>query len=88
MQFIGEIENISYNGMWILRSQILPRIGSNVYNQQKQVVGKVMNVIGPVSSPYILVKPKSKEKFEQLQIIGEKMYIIKEGKSKKRIQKR
>ena len=88
MKLIGEIENVGYNGMWIIRSEILPKIGSQVYNQHKQAVGKVTNIIGPVTRPYILVRPKLTEKQEQLQIIGEKIYINKDVKKRKKMAKR
>jgi RNA-binding protein len=86
LKFIGEIENVTYNGIWLIRSEFVPKIGSNVFNQQKLNVGRIINIIGPVSRPYIMVRPKNKEKINQLQIIGEKMYIIsdKKGKNKKR----
>jgi RNA-binding protein len=34
-----------------------PKIGSAVVNEKLKVVGKVFDVIGPVSSPYVIVKP-------------------------------
>ncbi|UCH88300.1 MAG: hypothetical protein JSV49_08525 [Thermoplasmata archaeon] len=88
MKLIGEIENISYNGIWILHSENVPKIGSSVYNQQKQFVGKIVNIIGPVNRPYILVRPRKSEKDEQLQIIGEKVYIKNEGKNRRKKQMR
>lgn len=88
MKILGEIENVSYNGLWIIRTEMKPKIGSNVYNQQKKLVGRIINIIGPVSRPYLLVRPKSTDKHQQLQLIGEKMYIMQESKSKKRKQLR
>ena len=88
MQIIGEIENISSNGLWIIRSDHAPDIGSKVYDQHKHLVGRIINIIGPVKKPYILVRPKLNEKQKQLQIIGEKMYIKKEIDSKKMKHKR
>jgi rRNA processing protein Gar1 len=61
-----------------------PKIGSKVYNQQKQTVGRIVNIIGPVNHPYVLVRPMSRESTQQLQIIGEKVYILKEGKGRKK----
>jgi RNA-binding protein len=84
LKFIGEIENVTYNGIWLIRSEFIPKIGSNVFNQQKLNVGRIINIIGPVSRPYIMVRPKHKD---QLQIIGEKMYIISDKKGKNRKKK-
>ena len=40
----------------------LPRIGEEVYDSRMEKVGFVYDIIGPVNSPYIVVKPL-KEKF-------------------------
>lgn len=84
MKLIGEIENVSHKGLWILRSEITPQIGSKVYNQQKKIVGRITNVIGPVTRPYLLIKPVSKDSQEQLQLIGMKLYTAIETKIKRR----
>jgi rRNA processing protein Gar1 len=61
-----------------------PKAGSNVYNQKKQKVGRIINVIGPVDRPYLLVRPFGQRNKKQLQIIGEKLYILPDIKNKKR----
>lgn len=83
MKIIGEIQNVSYNGLWLIRSETAPGIGSDVFNQQKQKVGRIINIIGPVSRPYLLVRP-ARSRDTQLQIIGEKLYIMNEARSKNR----
>jgi rRNA processing protein Gar1 len=83
LKLIGEIKNVSYNGLWIIRSDMSLKIGLNVYNQHKKVVGRIVNIIGPVSEPYLLVRPSRVKTIDQLQIIGEKLYINKEVRSKK-----
>jgi len=82
LKFIGEIETVSYNGLWVVRTELKPKIGENVYNQKKQKIGKIINIIGPVDHPYILVRPFGDRTKKQLQIIGEKMYILLEAKGK------
>jgi rRNA processing protein Gar1 len=52
------------------------------------MVGRIMNIIGPVKRPYILVKPKMTENHQQLQLIGEKLYIVKESKDQRKNKKR
>jgi rRNA processing protein Gar1 len=78
LKLIGKVENVTYNGLWLIRSEITPKIGSKVYNQQKLLVGKISSIIGPIENPYLLVKPTSKEYPQQLQIIGEQLFIIME----------
>jgi len=38
-----------------------PRIGSRVFDRNGKYVGRVVDVIGPIRSPYVLVKPARKE---------------------------
>jgi len=88
LKLIGEIENVSYNGLWLIRSDAAPKIGSTVFNQQKKKVGRIVNVIGPVSRPYILVRPVGTVSENQLQIIGEKVYIMNDVNSRKKSKRR
>jgi rRNA processing protein Gar1 len=38
-----------------------PKIGTSVVDENLKVIGKVFDVIGPVSSPYVVVRPAVKE---------------------------
>jgi RNA-binding protein len=38
-----------------------PKIGTSVVDENLKVIGKVFDVIGPVSSPYVVVKPAVRE---------------------------
>lgn len=59
-----------------------PKIGSTVVDENLKVVGKVFDVIGPVSSPYAVVKPEVKE---PKKLIGKQLYLLlsNKGRSKK-----
>lgn len=39
----------------------MPRIGDKVVDENLRTVGSVFDIIGPVSSPYISVKPTASE---------------------------
>jgi len=39
----------------------LPKIGDMVVDENLKVVGSVFDIIGPVSSPYVTVKPTTPE---------------------------
>ena len=34
-----------------------PRIGVRVYDSRGRFIGRVIDIIGPVNSPYIVIKP-------------------------------
>jgi len=39
----------------------LPKIGENVVDENLKPIGKVFDILGPVSSPYAAVKPATRE---------------------------
>jgi len=45
----------------IIKTEKSPKIGSEVVDENLRVVGRVFDIIGPVSSPYVVVKPTAKE---------------------------
>ncbi len=61
MQRIGRVLHISSDRNIILKAEKLPRIGARVIDEKLKPVGKVFDIFGPVSSPYVKVKTKVKE---------------------------
>jgi RNA-binding protein len=45
----------------ILRAEHVPHIGDRVVDEKLHDVGKVFDVFGPVSSPYVAVRPSVEE---------------------------
>lgn len=45
------------NLLVLLESKEIPSIGSEVLGKKLQVVGRVVDILGPVAKPYALVKP-------------------------------
>ena len=44
----------------IVRVENIPRIGEVVFDKNLKSIGKVFDLFGPVSSPYAVVKPRSR----------------------------
>lgn len=61
MQRIGRVLHISSDRNIILKAEKLPRIGAKVIDEKLKPVGKVFDIFGPVSSPYVKVRTKVKE---------------------------
>ncbi len=61
MRLLGLVEGISASGYLIVRAsgRLMLRIGDAVY-QDGKVIGKIRDVIGPVSKPWVLVESKKK----------------------------
>jgi len=57
---LGKVLHLSpMTGNLIVKAQVTPRIGEKVYNGELRLIGFVFDVFGPVSSPYVAVKPRS-----------------------------
>lgn len=61
MQRIGRVLHFSSDKNIIIKAEKLPRIGAKVVDEKLNLVGKVFDIFGPVSSPYVKVKTKVKE---------------------------
>jgi len=56
LQRIGRVLHISPSGNPILRVEKPPRIGDKVVDEKMRSIGRVFDVFGPVSSPYVSVR--------------------------------
>lgn len=57
----------------IVKSETIPKIGQPVVDDNLTIVGKVFDIIGPTSSPYVAVKPSIKE---PRKLANKQLYII------------
>jgi RNA-binding protein len=56
LQEIGRVLHLSPNRSLILRAEKPPRIGDDVFDETFKPVGRVFDVFGPISAPYVAVK--------------------------------
>jgi RNA-binding protein len=72
---LGSVKHVSRSGMVVVATspRNLPKIGADVVTRKMEKIGFVYDIIGPVSSPFILVKPKRADKlmFEDLFVVIE-----------------
>ena len=61
MQRLGRVLNVTPSQNIVVKTENTPKIGSAVIDENLKVVGKVFDIIGPVSSPYAVVKPVIRE---------------------------
>jgi len=57
LQRLGRAFHISPSRNIIIKVESVPKIGERVVDENLKPVGKVFDVFGPVSSPYVAVKP-------------------------------
>ena len=61
MQKLGKVRALTPSKNLIVKAEKTPRIGSDVVDENLKSVGRVFDVIGPVSAPYAVVKPTGRE---------------------------
>lgn len=57
MQRLGLILHMSPTRNIIVKLENMPRIGETVVDENLKSIGKVFDILGPVSSPYAAVRP-------------------------------
>ncbi|MEM3566504.1 MAG: Gar1/Naf1 family protein [Candidatus Bathyarchaeia archaeon] len=78
---LGRALHISPSKNVIVKVESAPKIGETVVDENFKLVGEVFDVFGPVSSPYVAVKPKI-AKPEVL--INRVLYVLPSKKEKER----
>jgi RNA-binding protein len=76
---IGYVQHISSNKNLILKTDKPLRIGDNVVDKSLKPIGKVFDVFGPVSSPYLAIKTHFKD---PNYLKNKELYIIQRSKRK------
>jgi len=60
LQRIGKASSVTPSNSIIIKTENPPKIGCEVADENLTIVGKVLDIIGPVSSPYAVIKPNVK----------------------------
>ena len=61
MQRLGKMLHVTPSQNIVVKTEKPPKIGSAVVDEKLKVVGKIFDIIGPTSSPYVVIKPAIKE---------------------------
>ena len=61
MQRLGRVLNVTPSQNIVVKTENTPKIGSAVVDENLKIIGKIFDIIGPVSSPYAVVKPAIRE---------------------------
>jgi len=61
LERIGCVLHVSSTKNMILKAENLPHVGDRVVDENLKQVGTVFDVFGPVSSPYVAVRPSVEE---------------------------
>jgi len=67
------VSNVSPSRNVIVKAENTPKLGSEVVDENLKVVGKVFDIIGPVTSPYAVIKPTISE---PIKLLNKPVYLI------------
>jgi RNA-binding protein len=73
LQRLGKVLHVTPSQSVVIKINNPPKIGYTVVDEKLKAVGKIFDVIGPVSSPYAIVKPTIK-KPEPL--VNKQLYLL------------
>ncbi|NHV45404.1 MAG: hypothetical protein HA493_02030 [Candidatus Verstraetearchaeota archaeon] len=76
LQKIGKIINISKSNLVTIKAYSLVKPGSRILSKNGNYLGIVVDVFGPIHSPYISVKPENIKDI----VIGSEVYTIEKRK--------
>lgn len=86
MRRLGKVLHVSASGNMVVQATMAPSIGSRVVDEKIREVGSVYDVIGPVSRPYVVVRPA--EGVEAENYVNKLLYIPSEGGGEKHRQRK
>ena len=72
MKRLGVVENLSYDGSVLVRSDFAPPNGAWVVDHEGKAIGSVWKVFGPVKQPFAAVRPADKP---ALRLVGSEVYL-------------
>ncbi len=61
LQRLGRVLSVTPSQNIVLKIEKPPKLGAAVIDENLKVVGKIFDIIGPVSSPYAVVRPTIKD---------------------------
>jgi rRNA processing protein Gar1 len=73
LQKLGRVRALTPSKNMIVKSEQAPRIGSEVIDENLNIVGKVFDIIGPVSAPYAVIKPTIRE---PAKLLNKPVYLL------------
>lgn len=82
MQRLGQVLHISPSRNVIVKVENLPKIGQTVVDENLKPVGKVFDIFGPVTSPYVAIKSTIRE-IEKLN--SKTLYVVPSERRKEKV---
>jgi rRNA processing protein Gar1 len=73
MKFLGEVQEVSFDGKLIVKGVCAPQPREMVTDNRRRPIGRVVRVFGPVTAPYISVEATGDTSL--LSAVGKQVYV-------------
>ena len=73
MQRLGRVLSLTPSQNIVVKTDKTPKIGAVVVDENLKNVGRIFDIIGPVSAPYAVVRPTVKEPEK---LTSKQLYVI------------
>ncbi len=73
LQKLGRVRALTPSKNIIVKTEKASKIGSEVVDENLNVIGKVFDIIGPVSASYAVVKPTVRE---PAKLVNKPVYLL------------
>jgi len=73
LQKLGRVRALTPSKNIIVKTEKAPKIGSEVVDENLNFIGKVFDIIGPVSASYAVVKPTVRE---PAKLVNKPVYLL------------
>ena len=57
----------------VVKAEVIPRIGEKVVDEKLKQVGRVADVFGPVSKPYVAIRPSTEN---PVSLVNQNLYVV------------
>jgi len=73
LQRLGLVMHVSPSSSIIVKTEKTPRIGETVVDENLKSVGKIFDIFGPVSAPYVAIKSTVREAEK---LVNKMLYVV------------
>jgi len=81
LQKLGRVITLTPSQNLVVKTEKAPKIGSSVIDDNLKDVGRVFDIIGPVTSPYAIVRPSVREPEK---LTSKQLYLLLSKKDRSR----
>ncbi|MBN1329238.1 MAG: hypothetical protein JXA54_07170 [Candidatus Heimdallarchaeota archaeon] len=81
MKKLGKVFVVTKKGELLVKATDSYRFNTKVVNQQIQIIGKIIDIIGPVAAPYVVINTRNSEAQVKK---GDQLYLMESKPSLKK----